>query len=85
MNIELVFNLHVIGLSEWEVRVQRKVIVPCAMKGETIFHGIHRELKDISVVGCISSGSDHMTPFLVSSHVNRSVVRTNKSTVQNRK
>jgi hypothetical protein len=38
---ELVFNLDEVGISEWEDRHQRKVIVPSAMRGRTIFHGIH--------------------------------------------
>jgi hypothetical protein len=47
---DLVFNLDEVGISEWEDRVARKVIVPVSMSGETIHHGVHRNLKHISVV-----------------------------------
>jgi hypothetical protein len=63
---ELVFNLDEIGISEWEDRVERKAIDPWVMKGQPIFHGIHRELKHISVVIYISAGIDHLATFLVS-------------------
>jgi hypothetical protein len=61
---ELVFNLDEIGISDWEDRYERQVIVPSAMRGQTIFHGVHRNLKRISVVACISAAGEHMTPFL---------------------
>jgi hypothetical protein len=60
----LVFNLGEIGISGWEDRVERKVIVPSAMREQKIFHGIYRGLKHISVIACISAGGDHMILFL---------------------
>jgi hypothetical protein len=33
------------------------------MKGQTIFYGVHRNLKHISVVACILDAGKHMTPF----------------------
>jgi hypothetical protein len=72
---DLVFNLDEIGISEWEDRVERKVTVPSAMREQKIFHGIHRGLKHISVVTCISAGSDHVIPFLASSQATNAVVR----------
>jgi hypothetical protein len=71
----LVFNLDEIGISEWEDRVERKVIVPSAMRKQKVFHGIHPGLKHISVVTCISADGDHMIPFLVSSQATDAVVR----------
>jgi hypothetical protein len=38
---ELVFNLDEIGISEWEDRCTRRVIVPSVTKGQTIFHVVH--------------------------------------------
>jgi hypothetical protein len=70
---ELVFNLDEIRISEWEDRVERRVIVPTTMRGETIFHGVHRNLKHISVVLCISAAGEHMSPFLVSSQATSAV------------
>jgi hypothetical protein len=51
---ELVFNLDEIGISEWEDRASRKVIVPVSMTDQTIHHGVHRNLKYISDILCIS-------------------------------
>lgn len=76
---ELLFNLDEIGISEWEDRVARKVIVPSTMKGQLIFHGIHRNLKHISVVVCISAAGEHMTPFFVCSQLNDAVERRLKT------
>jgi hypothetical protein len=76
---ELAFKLDEVGMSEWEDRVERKVIVPSSMRGQTIFHSLHRGLKHISVVVCISAGGDRMTPFVTSSQVNDHVIRTLKS------
>jgi hypothetical protein len=71
---ELVFNLDEIAISEWEDRIERKVIVPSTMRDEKIFHGIHRRSKYISVVACILASGDHMIPFVVSSQVGDAVV-----------
>jgi hypothetical protein len=76
---DFVFNLDAIGINEWEDRVERKVIVSSAMRKQKIFHGIHRRLKHISVVTCISAGGDHMIPFLVSSQETDAVVRKLKT------
>jgi hypothetical protein len=54
-------------------------MVLLAMKGQTIFHGIHRNLKHIYVIACISAAGEHMTPFSVSSQVNPTVERRFKS------
>jgi hypothetical protein len=50
----LACNLDEIGISEWEDRAERKVIVPSAVRGPKIFHGIDHGLKHISVVTDIS-------------------------------
>jgi hypothetical protein len=76
---ELVFDLDEIGISEWEDRAARRVIVPSAMRGQTIFHSVHRNLKHISVVACISAAGEHMTPFFVCSQVNDAVERALKT------
>ena len=71
---ELVFNLDEVGISEWEDRVARRVIVPRSMSTQTIHHGVHRNLKHISVLCCVSAAGESMTPFMVSSQVNDSVI-----------
>jgi hypothetical protein len=70
-----VFNEDEIGVSEGEDRSERRVIVPSAMREETIYHAVHRNLKHISIVACISAAGEHMTPFLVSSQGNATVER----------
>jgi hypothetical protein len=72
-------NLDEIGISEWEDRTQRKVIVPSTMRGQTNFHGIHRNLKHVSVVAYISAAGKHMTPFFVCSQVHDTVERNFKT------
>jgi hypothetical protein len=76
---ELVFNLDESGIREREDRCMRRLIVPSAMKGQTVFHGVHRNLKHISVVACISAAGEHITPSFVSSQVNSTVERQFKS------
>jgi hypothetical protein len=62
----------------WTVQLSReprKVIVPSAMKGEMVCQSLHRNLKHISVVVCISAAGEHMMLFFVSSQANGSVQR----------
>jgi hypothetical protein len=44
MPAELVFNLDEIGIDEWEDHHEMRVV------GQTIFHGVHQNLKHISAV-----------------------------------
>jgi hypothetical protein len=76
---ELVFTLDEVGLSEWDDRVARQVIVPVSMSGQTIHHGVHRNLKHISVVCCVSASGESRTPFVVSSQINDSVLERLKT------
>jgi hypothetical protein len=62
-------------MSEWEDRSERWVIVPSTMRGQTIYHAVHGNLKHISVVACISAAGEHMMPFLVCSQGNTAVKR----------
>jgi hypothetical protein len=70
-----VFNLDAICVSEWEDRSERRVIVPSTMRGQTIYHPAHRNLKHISVAACISAAGEHMTLFLVCSQGNAAMER----------
>jgi hypothetical protein len=65
-------------VSEWEDRSERRVIVPSTMRGQTIYHAVHRNLKHISIVVCISAASEHMTSFLVCWQGNAAVERNLK-------
>jgi hypothetical protein len=64
---ELVFNLDEVGISEWEDRKPRFVVVPMKYKGIRIHHGQSRNLKHLSVVACVSAAGEHMTPYIVTS------------------
>jgi hypothetical protein len=76
---ELVFNLDEIEISEWEDRCTRRVIVPSAKKGQTIFRGVHQNLKHISVLACISAAGEYVTLFFVFPQVYPTVERRLKS------
>jgi hypothetical protein len=67
MKAELVFNLDEVGLSEWEDRKDRKVIVPMTMDGQTIHHRASRNVKHISIITCITAGGESLTPYIVPS------------------
>jgi hypothetical protein len=75
---ELVFNIDEIGISEWEDRDLRKVIVPVSMTNQTIYHGVHRNIKHISVICCALTAGKSLTPCVVSSRVNDKVIETLK-------
>jgi hypothetical protein len=52
---ELVFNLDELGISEWEDRKTKKVIALAPMFGRTIYHGVSRNMKHISLIACLSA------------------------------
>jgi hypothetical protein len=59
-----------------EDRAPRKVIVPVSMTDQTIHHGVHHNLKHVSVVYCVSAAGESSTPFIVSPQVNDKVIET---------
>jgi hypothetical protein len=65
MKIELVFNFDEIGMSEWEDRKERKVIVPATMDGPTIYHRASRSVRHISIMTCITAAGEYLTPYIV--------------------
>jgi hypothetical protein len=62
---ELVFNLDEVGISDWEDRKTRKAIIPAVMVGQTIHHGVSRNVKHISVIGCMSAARESLLPYIV--------------------
>jgi hypothetical protein len=66
---ELVFNLAEVGMSEWEDRKEKKVILPMTMDDQTIHYRESRSMKHISVIACITAGGEYLTPFIVTSHI----------------
>jgi hypothetical protein len=58
---ELVLNLDEVGISDWEDRKGKKVAVPPAMLGQTIHHGVARNVKHISVIACKLAAGGHFS------------------------
>jgi hypothetical protein len=71
---ELAFNLDEVGISEWEDRKMKNVIVPRSSRGQMIHHKINRRLKHFSVIACVSAAGESLTPYNVTSQ-NSPVVR----------
>jgi hypothetical protein len=64
---ELVFNLDEVGISDWEDRKSKKVIVPQSMRVPTIHHRVNRAPKHVSVIACISAAGESLTAYIVTS------------------
>jgi hypothetical protein len=47
---EIVFNLGEIGIREWQDRTETRGSVPSTMRGQMIYHGIHGNLQNMSLV-----------------------------------
>jgi hypothetical protein len=68
MKAELVFNLDEVGMSDWEDRKDKKVIVPKTMNGQTIHHHGSRNVRYISIIKCIPAAEESLTPYIVTLH-----------------
>jgi hypothetical protein len=62
---ELVFNLDEVGISDWEDRKTKTVIVPATMRGQMIHHEISRTVRHISVIACVSAAGESLTPDII--------------------
>jgi hypothetical protein len=62
---ELVFNLDEVGMSDWEARKDKKVVLPTGLNDQTIHHRVSRNVKHISIIACISAGGESLTPYIV--------------------
>jgi hypothetical protein len=65
--VELGFNFDKVGLSDWEDRKTKTVIVPATMRGQAIYHEISRTVKHISVIACVSAAEQSLTPYIITS------------------
>jgi hypothetical protein len=65
MNAALVFNLHEVGISEWEDCKEKKVIFSKAMDSQTIHYVALRNAKHISIIACISALGESLTAYVV--------------------
>jgi hypothetical protein len=64
---EPVFNLDEVVVSDLEDRKTRKVVVPATMEGQTIHHGISRNVKYISVIACVLAVGESLPTYIVTS------------------
>jgi hypothetical protein len=62
---EFGFHLDQTGISECEDCTEKRVAVPSAIRGQALFHPIHRNLKYRLVVSCISAAEEHAMPLSV--------------------
>jgi hypothetical protein len=69
----LVFNLDEVGISDWEDRKTKTVVVPAVMIGQTIYHEIFWMAKHISVIACASAAEESLTPYILTSQASRRV------------
>jgi hypothetical protein len=65
MKAELVFNLDDVGLSEWEDRKYKKVIIRMTMDGQMTHHRASRGVKHISIIACVTAGGESLIPYAV--------------------
>jgi hypothetical protein len=67
---EPVFNLDEVGISDWEDRKARQVVVYrrlCAARRDMLHHGISRNMKHISVITCVSAAGETLIPYIITS------------------
>jgi hypothetical protein len=72
---DLIFNLDEVGISEWEDRKSKRVVVPMTANGQTVHHAVSRDLKHLSIVTCISAGGQCLPPYMVTSQASQPVCR----------
>jgi hypothetical protein len=77
---DLVFHLDEVGISDWEDRKSKKVVVPITVTAQHIHHRISRNLKHISIVTCISAGGACLTPYVVTSQDSATLHRALEAT-----
>jgi hypothetical protein len=64
---ELVFDLDKVGVSEWKGDTPKKVVIPASTAGDSIHHGVNRNLKHVPIVKCIEASGEHPIPDLIQS------------------
>jgi hypothetical protein len=62
-----VFNLDDVGISDWEDRKTKVIILPGAMLAQTIHHGVSRNVKYTSVIACLSAAGESSLHYIVAS------------------
>jgi hypothetical protein len=70
---ELVFTLDKVGISDWEDRKLKRVLIPATILDQTIHHGISRTVKHIPVIACVFAVWKSLTPYMITSQDSASV------------
>ena len=70
---ELVLNLDEQGISDWEDRKSKRVVIPILAEHQTVHHDVSRNLKHLSVVTCVSGGGQCLMPYMVASEISQPV------------
>jgi hypothetical protein len=65
--IQFAFNLSKVGISEWQDWQTRKRIVRSTMTGQMIHDDVKRNLRHLSIMGCISASEYCFTAYIVTS------------------
>jgi hypothetical protein len=73
---DLGFNLDEVGISDWEDRKPKKVVVPMTATSHSIHHRVSRNLKQISIVTCICASGVCLTPYMMTSQDSLAVRRS---------
>jgi hypothetical protein len=66
-SMNLVFNLNEVGISEWEDRKPRKVIILITIESQLVHHTISLHLKHLSIITCIFTGGQCIIHYMVMS------------------
>jgi hypothetical protein len=67
MSAELVSNLDEVSMSGWEDGKEKKVMVPAMMDSQTIHHCTSKSVRHISIITCITTAREFLTPYIVTS------------------
>jgi hypothetical protein len=71
---ELIFNMDETGLSDWEERKPKPVLVPATMEDTTFHYPVDRGIRHQTLLCCVSASGDAYCPLLVCSRAEASSV-----------
>jgi hypothetical protein len=57
--VDLFFNLDEVGISDWEDRKPKTVVISISMKDEKIHRGMDRSLQHVSVIVCVTATDEN--------------------------
>jgi hypothetical protein len=72
--VELVFNLDEVSFSDWEDRKPKKVIMPCTVSPQDIYHPVSRKYRHLTLLVCVSAGSTALTPMVLTDSTIRDMI-----------